>query len=199
MLVGLTGGIGSGKSAVATHLARHGALVIDADTLAREAVEPGTPGLAEIVATFGDGVLDRHGALDRTALARRVFADPAARSRLEAIVHPRVRARTTELAAAAPVGTVVVNEVPLLVEAGLADRYELVLVVLAPEEVRVRRLVAGRGMTEREARARIGAQASDEQRRAVADIVIVNDGTPDDLRRQVDRVWSERLAPAAGE
>src|SRR2546430_13757968 len=131
MLVGLTGGIGAGKSVVAARLAELGAVVIDADRLAREVVAPGTDGFAEVVAAFGTGVVTPDGALDRPALGRLVFADPAARERLEKIIHPRVRARTAELAAAAPPGTVVVNDVPLLVETGLADTFELVVVVLA--------------------------------------------------------------------
>ena len=142
LIVGLTGGIGAGKSAVAARLAAHGALVIDSDRLAREVVQPGTGGLAEVVAAFGPDVLTADGSLDRPALGRRVFGDEAARRRLESIVHPRVRARTAELVAAAPPDAVVVNDVPLLVEAGLAGAYQVVIVVLADEAVRVDRLVA---------------------------------------------------------
>lgn len=196
-MVGLTGGIGSGKSAVARRLAELGAVVIDSDRLAREVVAPGTEGLADVVAEFGAGVLAPDGGLDRAALARVVFADPAGRRRLEAIVHPRVRAAVEERAAAAPAGSVVVNDVPLLVEAGLADRYQVVVVVLADESRRVARLVRDRGMTEQEARARIAAQATDEQRRAVADIVIENDATLDDLAGRVDEVWTELRRRAA--
>ncbi|TMM33383.1 MAG: dephospho-CoA kinase [Actinobacteria bacterium] len=197
MLVGLTGGIGAGKSVVAARLAELGAVVIDSDRLAREVVAPGTDGLAEVVAAFGTGVLGPDGALDRPALARVVFADPAARARLESIIHPRVRARAAELAAAAPPGSVVVNDVPLLVESGIAGTFDLVVVVLASEATRLHRLVDGRGMSEQEARGRIAAQATDEQRRAVADIVIENDGTVDELIASVDRVWHERLATSA--
>lgn len=197
LFVGLTGGIGSGKSSVAARLAELGAVVIDSDRLAREVVEPGTDGHADVVARFGAGVLAADGAIDRAALAAKVFGDPDARKALEAIVHPRVRARTAELAMAAPPGSVVVNDVPLLVEAGLAGAYQVVIVVLATEETRVARLAAGRGMSEAEAQARIAAQATDEQRRAVADVVIVNDGTREQLREQVDRVWRETLLPAA--
>ncbi len=197
MLVGLTGGIGAGKSVVAARLAELGAVVIDSDRLAREAVAPGTEGLAEVVAAFGSDVLGPDGALDRPALGRIVFADPVARERLEKIVHPRVRARVAELVAAAGPGKVVVNDVPLLVESRLADTYDLVIVVLASEATRVARLVRGRGMTEAEARSRIAAQATDEQRRAVATIVLDNEGTVAELRAAVDRVWRERLAPAA--
>lgn len=197
LMVGLTGGIGSGKSAVAQRLAANGAVVIDADRIAREVVAPGTDGLAEIAATFGAGVLGADGGLDRAAMAARVFGDPDARRRLEKIIHPRVRARTRELAAAAAPDAVVVNDVPLLVEAGLAGGYDLVIVVLADVEVRVARLIADRGMTGDEARARVRAQADDDQRRAVADIVITNNGSLVDLRAQVDQVWRERLAPYA--
>jgi dephospho-CoA kinase len=194
-MVGLTGGIGAGKSAVADRLAELGAVVIDADRLAREAVAPGTDGLAEVVAAFGPELLTPDGALDRPALARRVFGDDDARRRLEGIIHPRVRARTAELVAAAPPDAVVVNDVPLLVEAGLAAAYGVVIVVLAEEGARVARLVGTRGMTPDEAQARIRTQASDEQRRAVADVVIVNDGTLAELHEKVDAVWRERLAP----
>jgi len=192
--IGLTGGIGSGKSTAAARFAELGALVIDADVLAREAVEPGTDGLAAVVAEFGEQVLDADGRLDRPALARLVFGDEAARGRLNAIVHPRVRARAVELIAAAPPGTVVVQDVPLLVETEQAGAYDLVVVVEAPEELRVRRLAADRGMSAEEVRARMASQATDEQRRAVADVVLVNDGTPDDLSAKVDALWADRIA-----
>jgi dephospho-CoA kinase len=198
LMVGLTGGIGSGKSAVAARLAAHGAVVIDADVLAREAVAPGTDGLAEVVAAFGPEVLASDGTLDRPALGRRVFGDDAARRRLEGIVHPRVRARTAELVAAAPPDAVVVNDVPLLVEAGLAGADEVVVVVLADEDSRVARLTRDRGMTRDDALARIRAQATDDQRRAVADVVVVNDGTLDDLQARVDEVWRELAARQSG-
>jgi dephospho-CoA kinase len=197
LMVGLSGGIGSGKSAVARRLAELGAIVIDADRLAHEVVEPGTEGLAEVVAAFGTGVLGPDGALDRPALGRLVFDDAAARCRLEAIIHPRVRARTAELVAAAPPDTIVVNDVPLLVEAGLAPGFDIVIMVLADEQVRVERLIRTRGMSAEEAWARIGAQATDEQRRAVADLVLINDGTPTQLRDAVDALWHEHLVPAA--
>lgn len=196
LMVGLTGGIGAGKSAVATRLAELGAVVIDADRLARESVAPGSDGLAEVIDEFGPEVLAADGSLDRAALSRRVFSDEAARRRLEAIIHPRVRARTAELVAAAPADAVVVNDVPLLVEAGLAGAYQLVIVVLAPERTRVERLVRTRGMARDEAHARIRAQASDEQRRAVADVLISNDGSLDDLTAQVDAAWRDRIEPA---
>lgn len=192
-MVGLTGGIGAGKSAVARRLAELGAVVVDADQLAREVVAPGTDGLAEIVQAFGPSVLAEDGCLDRPALGRLVFADPAARRRLEAIVHPKVRRRTAELVAAAPPDAVVVNDIPLLVESGLAAGFDVVIVVEADPDVRVERLVRYRGMAGDEARARIAAQASDAERRAVADVVIRNDGSLDDLVERVDDVWREHL------
>ncbi len=195
--IGLTGGIGSGKSTVAGLLAARGARIVDADRIAREVVEPGTPGLDAVVAAFGAGVLTPEGALDRPALAAVVFADPDARRRLDGIVHPLVRARAAELVAAAPPDAVVVQDVPLLVETGQGASYDLVLVVQADLATRVRRLV-GRGLSEDDARARIAAQATDEQRRAVADVVLDNSGTVEELEAQVDRFWSERVAPAAG-
>jgi dephospho-CoA kinase len=193
--IGLTGGIGSGKSTVSALLAERGAVVVDADLIAREVVEPGTPGLAAVVEAFGTDVLAADGSLNRPALAAVVFADPAARRRLDALVHPLVRARAAELEAAAPPGAVVVHDVPLLVETGQAGRFDLVLVVAADVETRVARLVR-RGLTEDDARARIAAQATDEQRRAVADVVLDNSGTPEQLAAQVDRFWRERVEPA---
>jgi dephospho-CoA kinase len=192
--IGLTGGIGSGKSTVSALLAARGAVVIDADRIAREVVEPGTPGLAAVAEAFGPGVLTPDGSLDRPALAAIVFADPAAREKLDGIVHPLVRSRAAALAAAAPEDAVVVHDVPLLVETGQAGSYDLVLVVQADPDTRIDRLVR-RGLTEEDARARIAAQASDEQRRTVADVVLENDGTPEDLAEQVDRFWAERVAP----
>jgi dephospho-CoA kinase len=195
--IGLTGGIGSGKSTVAGLLAGRGARIVDADRIARDVVEPGTPGLETVAAAFGPGVLTPEGALDRPALAAVVFADPEARRRLDGIVHPLVRARAAELVAAAPPDAVVVQDVPLLVETGQAGSYELVLVVEADLDTRVRRLV-GRGVSEEDARARIAAQATDEQRRAVADVVLDNSGTVEELDAQVERFWAERVAPAVG-
>ena len=193
--VGLTGGIGSGKSTVASRLVEHGAVLVDSDVLAREVVAPGTGGLAEIVAVFGERVLTPDGALDRPALAAIVFGDPAARERLNAIVHPRVRARSAELIAAAAADAVVVQDVPLLVEGGMAPTFPLVIVVHAPVDERVRRLVAVRGMAEPDARARIGAQVDDAARRAAADVWLDNSGSPDELRAAVDRLWGDRLVP----
>jgi dephospho-CoA kinase len=193
--IGLTGGIGSGKSTVSALLAERGAVVVDADRIAREVVEPGTPGLAAVVDAFGKRILTPEGALDRPALAGIVFADPEARQRLDAIVHPLVRARGRELESAAPPGAVVVHDVPLLVETGQAASYDLVLVVEADLETRVARLVQ-RGLTADDARARIAVQAGDEERRAVADVVLDNSGTLDELAEQVDRFWAERVEPA---
>jgi dephospho-CoA kinase len=192
-MVGLTGGIGAGKSEVARRLAELGAIVIDSDRLAREVVEPGTEGLAEVVAAFGPEVLGPDGALDRPALGRRVFGDEAARRRLEAIIHPRVRARSAELIAAAPPDAVVVNDIPLLVESGLGAGFDVVVVVAASEETRLRRLARSRGMSADEARSRMAAQATDEQRRAAADVVLDNDGSLEELRAAVDRLWHDRL------
>ncbi|MEU4643222.1 dephospho-CoA kinase [Micromonospora sp. NPDC023814] len=195
LMVGLTGGIGSGKSAVASRLAERGAVVIDADQVAREVVAPGTEGLAEIVAAFSDRVLDAGGALDRAALGAVVFADEAARRRLEAIIHPRVRARTAELAAAAAPDAIVVNDVPLLVEVGLAPTYHLVVVVQTAVATRLARLARDRGMDRAEAERRIAAQADDARRRAAADVVLTNDGSLVDLHAAVDALWDERLLP----
>ncbi|NYT95702.1 dephospho-CoA kinase [Salinispora sp. H7-4] len=197
LMVGLTGGIGSGKSAVAARLAGLGAVIVDADQLSREVVAPGTAGLAEIVATFGDRVLGPDGALDRAALGALVFTDEPGRRALEAIIHPRVRTRTAELVAAAPPGAVVVNDVPLLVESGLSPTYHLVIVVQTALSIRLERLTRDRGMAPAEARRRIAAQADDDRRRAVADVVLTNDGTRDELHRAVDALWADRLLPYA--
>jgi dephospho-CoA kinase len=193
--VGLTGGIGSGKSTVARRLVERGAVLADADALAREVVAAGTDGLAEVVAAFGAGVLGPDGELDRPALAAVVFGDDEARGRLNAIVHPRVRARTEELLSAAPADAVLVQDIPLLVEGGMAAAFALVLNVHADAEERVRRLVGSRGMPERDARARIAVQATDEQRRAAADVWLDNSGDQGALRAAVDELWTARLVP----
>jgi dephospho-CoA kinase len=190
--VGLTGGIGSGKSTVAGRLAEHGAVVIDADKIAREVVEPGTDGLAEVRAAFGDEVISG-GALDRAKLASKVFTDESARTTLNGIVHPRIRTRTTELMAAAPADAIVVHDVPLLVEAHMGAAYHLVLVVDAPEEERVHRVVRYRGMAEADARARIKAQATEADRRAAADVWLDNSGSPDEVLAVIDALWADRL------
>ncbi|MFE0023097.1 dephospho-CoA kinase [Amycolatopsis sp. NPDC059021] len=193
--VGLTGGIGAGKSTVANRLAEHGAVLIDSDRIAREVVEPGTDGLAELASAFGMDVLAPDGSLDRAALAAKAFADEESRKRLNAIVHPRVGARTAELMAAAAADAIVVHDIPLLVEGGLAAAYHLVVVVDAPVETRVRRLVSARGMAEDDARARIRAQATEEQRRAVADVWLDNGGAEDIVLAEVDALWADRLVP----
>ena len=195
--IGLTGGIGSGKSTVSRLLAERGAVIVDADAIAREVVRPGTPGLAAVAQAFGVAILAADGSLDRPALAAVVFADTEQRAKLDGIVHPLVRARATELAAAAPPDAVLVNDVPLLAETGQASSYDLVVVVEADVETRVARLVQ-RGLTAEDARARIAVQATDEQRRAIADVVLDNSGTPEQLAAQVERFWAERVAPAQG-
>jgi len=189
--VGLTGGIGSGKSEVSRRLAALGAVVIDADRLAREVVEPGTDGYDAVLAAYGREVVAPDGGLDRAALARIVFADEQARRRLEAIVHPRVRAeaaRREAQAAAADPAAVVVHDVPLLVESGQSNGYDVVIVVDAPDEVRLARLVHQRGMSPAEAAARLAAQATRAQRLAAADVVIDNSGSLDQLDDAVRRV-----------
>jgi len=189
LLVGLSGGIGSGKSTVSRALAARGAVVIDSDVVAREVVEPGRPGLDAIAARFGPRVLGPDGRLDRAALAQLVFNDEGARSDLNGIVHPLVAAETQRRVAAAPPGSVVVLDVPLLVEAARTG-YDLVVIVEAPAPVRLERL-AQRGMDPEDARRRMAAQATDAERRAVADVVLDNSGFPDDLERQVNELWSE--------
>ncbi|MDF0372917.1 MULTISPECIES: dephospho-CoA kinase [Streptomyces] len=195
--VGLTGGIGAGKSEVSRLLARYGAVVIDADRIAREVVEPGTPGLTAVVEAFGPGILTQDGSLNRPALGSIVFSDPARLATLNDIVHPLVGARSAELERAAAAGAVVVHDVPLLTENGLAPLYDLVVVVDAKPATQLDRLVRLRGMTESDARARMDAQATREQRLAVADLVIDNDGPLEDLESQVRTVWSDLAARAA--
>ncbi|MET7301962.1 dephospho-CoA kinase [Embleya sp. NPDC005575] len=190
--VGLTGGIGAGKSEVARRLAELGAVVIDSDRIAREVVAPGTPGLAAVVAEFGEGVLLPDGSLDRPGLGRIVFGSPERLAALNAIVHPLVGARAAELTAAAGEDAVLVNDVPLLAENDLAKLYDLVVVVDAAPETQLDRLVRLRGMPEADAIARMGAQASRAERLAVADVVIDNDGPLSALEPQVLALW-ERL------
>lgn len=195
--VGLTGGIGAGKSEVSQLLARYGAVLIDSDRIAREVVEPGTPGLTAVVEMFGPRILTPDGSLDRPALGSIVFADPARLAALNAIVHPLVGARSAELERAAGPGAVVVHDVPLLTENGLAPLYDLVVVVDAKPATQLDRLVRLRRMTESDARARMAAQATREERLAVADLVIDNDGPLEDLEPQVRKVWSDLTARAA--
>jgi len=198
-IVGLTGGIASGKSTVARRLVDHGAVHVDADALSREVVEPSTSGLEAVAAEFGAGVLAGDGSLDRAALGAIVFADPDARGRLEAIIHPRVHARTAELIAAAEAAdpaAVVVYDVPLLVEARRELQFDLIVVCEAPAEVRIERLLTNRGMPRAEAERRISAQASDEERRAVADVVIDTSGSLQHTLDKVDELWTDLSARA---
>jgi dephospho-CoA kinase len=202
--VGLTGGIGSGKSEVSRRLAARGAVIIDADVAAREVVAPGTPGLAQIAEAFGPEVLGPDGALDRERLGAIVFRDPALRAKLNAIVHPLVREWMTvaeraaaEAAAATGRDLIVVHDVPLLAESRRADGFDLVIVVDVPPELQVERLIRQRGMTPDQARARMAAQASRDQRLAIAGVVIDNSGSLDDLDRRVAEVWADLQRRAA--
>ncbi|MEU3042191.1 dephospho-CoA kinase [Streptomyces diastaticus] len=191
LIVGLTGGIGAGKSEVSRLLVEHGALLVDADRIAREVVEPGTPGLAAVVEAFGESVLAADGSLDRPRLGEIVFADPERRAVLNGIVHPLVGARSAELQRQAPKDGVVVHDVPLLAENGLAELYDLVIVVDVEPRTQVERLTRSRGMSEEDARARMAAQAGREERLAVADIVIDNEVSLEELRGRVAEVWAE--------
>lgn len=192
--VGLTGGIGSGKSEVSRMLAERGAVVIDSDVLAREAVARGTDGLAAVVEEFGDAVLTPDGDLDRPALGERVFADSAARERLEAIIHPRVRERAAQIVEQAGPDAVVVHDIPLLIETGQQDAFDVLVVVDVPTEVQIARLGEQRGMSEEEARSRIAAQATRTQRTGAADIVVDNTGSLGDLQGRVDELWKRLVA-----
>lgn len=194
MRVGLTGGIASGKSTVSEILAELGAVIIDGDKLAREVVERGTPGLAQVVEAFGPEILTPEGDLDRPKLGRIVFNDAAQRSVLEGIVHPLVFERYAALEAAAAADGVVVHDIPLLAETGRADTFDAVVVVETPVEVQVERMLRDRGWTREDAESRIAAQASAEQRRAIATHLIVNDGSLADLRARVEEVWAELTA-----
>jgi dephospho-CoA kinase len=189
--VGLTGGIASGKSTVADELARRGALVIDADRLAREVVDPGTPELTMVAERFPGTVVD--GRLDRAKLAAVVFADPYARRDLELIIHPAVRRRAAELEQSGPPGAVIVHVIPLLVETGQESDFDLCVVVDVDHETQLSRLLARDGMTRAQAEARIGAQATREQRLAAADVVIDNSGSVTQLKEQIDDLWSVLL------
>ena len=187
--IALTGGIASGKSFVADELTERGAVIVDADLLAREVVEPGTPGLAAVVARFGEDILGPGGALDRPKLAEVIFADAAARADLNAIVHPLVRARAEEIEEGVADG-VVVHVIPLLVEAGLVDGFDRVIVVDLPVEDQIRRLMARNGVTREQAEERVRAQATREDRRAVADRIVDNAGDPAATVAQVDEIWT---------
>ncbi|MCE3274931.1 MAG: coaE [Propionibacteriaceae bacterium] len=194
--VGLTGGIASGKGAVAAELAARGAIIIDADVLAREVVEPGTPALAAIIDRFGPQVLS-DGQLDRARLAQIVFADPLARRDLERIVHPAVRARAADLERAAGRAAVVVHVIPLLVETGQQEDFDLVVTVDVDHETQIKRLIARNGYTRAEAESRIAAQASREDRRIAADVVLDNTGSLAQLREQIDALWAELSSAGA--
>ncbi|MEZ5154348.1 dephospho-CoA kinase [Rhodococcus zopfii] len=193
--LGLTGGIGAGKSTVSKELVAQGAVLVDADAIAREIVAPGTEGLAELVDAFGEDILLPDGSLDRPALAAKAFATDEARAVLNAITHPRVGQRTAELVASAPVDGIVVQDIPLLVEGEMAAMFHLVAIVHTDENERIRRLVELRGMPEADARARIAAQARDDERRAVADVWLDNNGDEAALVQAVRSLWSERLVP----
>ncbi|MGK9146965.1 dephospho-CoA kinase, long form [Plantibacter flavus] len=197
-LIGLTGGIASGKSTIAARFAEHGAVVIDADVLSRQVVEPGTPGLAAIADRFGPGVIGQDGSLDRAALGAIVFADEQARAALNAIVHPEVKRRSQALIAEASADpdAVVVYDVPLLVETGRGDEFDLVVVAFAPADIRTERLTTIRGLDQVEAERRIAAQATDEQRAAAADIVIDTAGSLAATLDQVDAVWRNTVGSA---
>ena len=191
MRVGLTGGIASGKSTVSAMLRELGAVVIDADELAREVVARGTPGLAAVVEEFGSDLLTPDGDLDRPAMGALVFGDEAARRRLEAIVHPLVFERIVELEGQAAEGAVVVHDIPLLAESGRADTFDAVIVVDAPQDIQVERMVRDRGWSKADALARIAAQASREDRRAIATYVVDNDGSLEDLRREIGKIYGD--------
>ena len=196
--VALTGGIASGKTTVANLIAEHGALLIDSDQLAREVVEPGTPGLAQVVTRFGEQVLTQAGSLDRQALGDIVFADAAARADLNAIVHPLVRRRRAELIAQAAADQIVVSVIPLLVETGLVDQFDAVVVVDVPSQTQVARLVRRNDISQEQAQARLDAQASRAERLAAADWVVTNSGSRAELEAQVERLWSQMRSKAQG-
>lgn len=195
--IGLTGGIGAGKSTVSATFNEQGAVVVDGDVISREVVQPGTEGLAALVEAFGEEILLPDGALNRPALAAVAFSDDEKRATLNGIVHPLVGARRAELIAAAPADAVIVEDIPLLVESQMASMFPLVVIVNADEELRVARLVEHRGFTEADARARIAAQATEEQRRAVADVWLDNSGSADDLKRRALQLWQDRILPFA--
>ena len=195
--IGLTGGIGAGKSTVSAAFADCGAVIVDGDVISREVVEPGTEGLAALVDHFGDSILLPDGALDRPALAARAFVDDQQRARLNAIVHPLVARRRAEIVDAVASDAVIVEDIPLLVESGMASLFPLVVVVHAETDVRLQRLIALRGMDEADARARIAAQASEEQRRLVADVWLDNSASAGHLVELARGLWFERILPFA--
>jgi dephospho-CoA kinase len=199
LLVGLTGGIGSGKSTVARLLERRGAAVIDADQLAHDAVAKGSPGFERVVQTFGESIVAPDGDLDRRALAAIIFTDPERKAALESIVHPEVARRFGEqVDELRSTDRVVVYVSPLLVELGLAPAFDVVIVVTASPHLRVSRVASGRDLSPEDVRARMAAQATDEQRMEVADILVDNDGSLAELEPQVDRIWNDLAARALG-
>lgn len=195
--IGLTGGIGAGKSTVSATFSELGGVIVDGDVIAREVVEPGTEGLAKLVEAFGRDILQPDGALDRPALAAVAFSDEDKRATLNGIVHPLVGQRRSELIADAPDDAVIVEDIPLLVESQMAAMFPLVVIVDADEDIRIQRLISYRGFTETDARARIAAQATEEQRRAVADVWLDNAGSSDELRQQARALWHNRIRPFA--
>jgi dephospho-CoA kinase len=194
--IGLTGGIGAGKSTVSATFAECGGIIVDGDVIAREVVEPGTEGLAQLVQAFGDDILLSDGALNRPALAAKAFADDEKRAKLNSIVHPLVGKRRLEIIESVTDDAVVVEDIPLLVETGMAPSFPLVVVVTADPETRVQRLI-NRGMDEADARARIKAQAPEDQRRAIADVLLDNSGSQDELVEQARDLWYNRVLPLA--
>nr|WP_218620831.1 dephospho-CoA kinase [Mycolicibacterium hippocampi] len=197
MRIGLTGGIGAGKSTVSATFSELGGIVVDGDVIAREVVEPGTEGLASLVEAFGDDILLPDGALNRPALAAIAFSDDEKRATLNGIVHPLVGQRRSELISAAHDEAVIIEDIPLLVESQMAPMFPLVVIVHADEELRVQRLIEHRGFSEQDARARIAAQASEEQRRAVADVWLDNSGSAGQLVENARALWHERIQPFA--
>lgn len=195
--IGLTGGIGAGKSTVSTAFADRGGVIVDGDVIAREVVQPGTEGLAALVEAFGSEILLPDGALNRPALAAVAFGDDAKRATLNGIVHPLVGKRRAELIDAAPADAVIIEDIPLLVESQMASMFPLVIIVNADADVRVARLIEHRGFSEADALARIAAQATDEQRRAVADVWLDNSGTAAELAKRARTLWDERIVPFA--
>jgi dephospho-CoA kinase len=195
--VGLTGGIGSGKSSVAQRFAELGAVIVDSDLIARQIVEPGQPALTEIAERFSEGAINDDGTLNRLALAKIVFNDPQALTDLNAIMHPKIAARSAQIVAEAPDDAVVVHDSPLLVEQDLADSFDVVVVVDCPDDIRLNRLVNSRGMAADDAVARMAAQANRDERLAVADFVIENSGSEGQLQQQTDAVWAELVEAAA--
>jgi dephospho-CoA kinase len=195
--IGLSGGIGAGKSTVSSTFSDLGGIVVDGDVISREVVEPGTDGLAKLVDAFGEQILSDDGSLNRPALAAIAFSDDEKRQTLNGIVHPLVAERRSELIAAAAHDAVIVEDIPLLVESGMAPMFPLVVIVNADEDLRVKRLIEHRGFSEQDARARIAAQATEEQRRAVADVWLDNSGSPGELVEQARALWHQRILPFA--